>query len=389
MKKRAGENDVRAMVAALSDDQPAASSGTVQVTIVNNDHFKTPFTGSLNKGTQLVASIKFQAKRTLYIGAIELVDETDQTGADPQQLFTNSADCVVNTVIPSCQRYFNTDYIEITLNPINELISGDGYSFNLRYSETPGMALDALTNVTATRDNSGDTTFMASADSPATPAAEPTVSSTTTRLSVEPTTNAGPSKPLSVSPDSFTATTTGTLTTAVPSDSPGVESASAPSKGLSTGAKAGIGVGVAAAVLILIAVLVALWVRRARRASSRSGRGGAGEKESVLAAAAPGGSGEYRDADEAGAGAGVVGGSPVTRKPVGVPATNEAALADAVSPASTTVGVVGAQSRGAGGQGTGAAQESMLNAEERERWEEEERRLDEDIAEAERRRLGA
>ncbi|KFY83892.1 hypothetical protein V500_09799 [Pseudogymnoascus sp. VKM F-4518 (FW-2643)] len=386
MKKRAGENDVRAMVAALSDDQPAASSGTVQVTIVNNDHSKTPFTGSLNQGTQLVASIKFQAKRTLYIGAIELVDETDPTGTDPQQLFTNPAECIGNIAIPTCERYFNSDSIEVTLNTINEVIAGHGYSFNLRYSETQGVD---LSNVTATLDNSGDTTFMASADSPATPAAEPTGSSTTTRLSVEPTTNAGPSKPSSVSPDSFTATTTGTLTTAVPSDIAGVESASAPSKGLSTGAKAGIGVGVAAAVLILIAVLVALWVRRTRRASSRNGHGGAGEKESVLAAAAPGGSGEYRDADEAGAGAGVVGGSPVTRKPVGVPATNEAALADAVSPASTTVGVVGAQNRGAGGERTAAAQESMLNAEERERWEEEERRLDEDIAEAERRRLGA
>ena len=251
------------------------------------------------------------------------------------------------------------------------------------------MVLDDLSTVTAANTANGGDTFMASDESSATPAANPTGSSTTTRLSVEPTMNAGPSKPLSVSPDPSTTANSGTLTTAVPSDIPSVESASAPSKGLSTGAKAGIGVGVAAAVLVVIAVLVTLWVHRARRASSRNGRGGAGEKESVLAAAAPGGSGEYRDADEAGAGAGVVGGSPVTRKPVGVPTTNEAALAAAVSPASTTVGVVGAQSRGAGGEGTAAAQESMLNAEERERWEEEERRLDEDIAEAERRRLGA
>lgn len=158
--------------------------------------------------------------------------------------------------------------------------------------------------------------------------------------------------------------------------------------GLSTGAKAGIGVGVAAAVLIVIALLVAWWVRRSRRASSRNGLGGgAGEKESVLAAAAPGGAGEYRDADEAAGG--IVGGSPVTRKPVGAPLTNEAALADAVSPASTTVGIVGGQNRAVGGEVPVASQESMLNDEERRRWEEEERRLDEDIAEAERRRLGA
>jgi hypothetical protein len=212
-------------------------------------------------------------------------------------------------------------------------------------------------------------------------AASTTSSSTTTSSGLI---NGGIPKPtgtLTESPDSATATST-----TVPSSAPH----STPSnKGLSTGAKAGIGVGVAAAVLIVIALLVAWWVRRTRRASTRNGRG-AGEKESVLAAAAPGGAGEYRDADEAGGAVvgGVVGGTPVTRKPVGVPAvTNEAALADAVSPASTTVGLVGAQHRGAGGEG--AAQESMLNAEERERWEEEERRLDEDIAEAERRRLGA
>lgn len=299
-----------------------------------------------------------------------------------------AADCLGNTKIPSCQRYFENDSIAVTLDAINELIAYRKYSFILRYSETQGMPLDNLSNVTAIDATTGqDTTFMASPDSSGTAAVE-SPTTTTASLSNQPSLKAGPTKPLTVS-DSSTVTATGTLTTAVPSDIPGVESASAPSKGLSTGAKAGIGVGVAAAVLVVIAVLVALWVRRARRASSRNGRGGAGEKESVLAAAAPGGSGEYRDADEAGAGAGVVGGSPVTRKPVGVPATNEAALAAAVSPASTTVGIVGAQSRGAGREGTGAAQESMLNAEERERWEEEERRLDEDIAEAERRRLGA
>ena len=79
----------------------------------------------------------------------------------------------------------------------------------------------------------------------------------------------------------------------------------------------------------------------------------------------------------------------MTRKPVGAPVTNEAALADAVSPASTTVGIVGGQNRGVGGEVPVASQESILNDEERRRWEEEERRLDEDIAEAERRRLGA
>lgn len=274
------------------------------------------------------------------------------------------------------QEPFDNGSIQLTLDPIT-VISGHKYRFNLLYAETQTVSLADLPTVT------GSSTFDGSPNAPDATSGSlaKETTSTTPRLSNASSTNAGPLKP--------TETFSSDSSTATPPNAPATSNiptgvASAPSKGLSTGAKAGIGVGVAAAVLIVIALIVAWWVRRSRRASSRNGRGGGlGEKESVLAAVAPGGAGEYRDADEARGG--VVGGSPVARKPVGVPATNEAALADAVSPASTTVGVV----RGAGGEGSGAAQESMLNAEERERWEEEERRLDEDIAEAERRRLGA
>lgn len=291
--------------------------------------------------------------------------------------------------------------LELSFTNTN-IVPGHRYNFNLRYTQQTKLAATDLSKVLA-QDGAGGVFFSEGSADATGPQSESDPKSTSTTSSSTSTgsglSNAGPSKPtgsLSDSPDSSTATpTTIAPASAFPSDiSPGLAPTSAPtSKGLSTGAKAGIGVGVAAAVLIVIALLVAWWVRQTRRASTRNGRG-AGEKESVLAAAAPGGSGEYRDADEAGGAViggvvgGVVGGSPVTRKPVGAPpVTNEAALADAVSPASTTVGVVGAQRRGAGGEG--AAQESMLNAEERERWEEEERRLDEDIAEAERRRLGA
>lgn len=88
MKKRAGDSDVRARAAALSDNPDASS---VQISILNNyGSPKTAFTGSLSQGTQLVVSIKFQAKHTLYIGAIELVDESDPTGAETQQLLNRT-----------------------------------------------------------------------------------------------------------------------------------------------------------------------------------------------------------------------------------------------------------------------------------------------------------
>ncbi|OBT58270.1 hypothetical protein VE04_01558 [Pseudogymnoascus sp. 24MN13] len=416
MKKRALESDVRAMAAGNAERQEAAalqnptnaqlSSGSdLEVTLSLNDAKQMPFTGTtIDNGTKLFASVtttseKIDRAATLYIAGIELVDMNAPTEA-PQHLLQNSADCIYNPMLATCNINTVLQYsrdnkaIPLELFLTNAKITpGHRYTFNLRYSEEPTAPLTDLASATAQNGAGGDLILSADGKPPTDPnAASSTTSSSTStssRLS-----NGGIAKPTGTgtdSPDSSIATSTTVPSSAFPSGiSSGLAPPSAPSnKGLSTGAKAGIGVGVAAAVLIVIALLVAWWARRTRRASTRNGRG-AGEKESVLAAAAPGGSGEYRDADEAGGAVvgGVVGGSPVTRKPVGVPAVaNEAALADAVSPASTTVGVVGAQHRGAGGEG--ATQESMLNAEERERWEEEERRLDEDIAEAERRRLGA
>jgi hypothetical protein len=282
--------------------------------------------------------------------------------------------------------------IQFPLDKITHVNPGNTYSINLLYS-TEGTAskLADLKTLPAKSGLGQEVSFQVSSDVSSTsggapPPAKGTGTSTVV-ISNAATTNAGPAKPtLSDSPDAPASAPSTTATSVPTGNVPTVAPDSSSSHGLSTGAKAGIGVGVAAAVLIVIALIVAWWVRRQRRASARNGRTGTGEKESVLAAAAPGGSGEYRDADEAGGA--VVGSSPVTRKPVGMPAAStEAALADAVSPASTTVGVVRGPSRA--GEGSGAVQESMLNAEERERWEEEERRLDEDIAEAERRRLGA
>ncbi|ELR10322.1 hypothetical protein VC83_07951 [Pseudogymnoascus destructans] len=418
MKKRAPESDVRAMTAANAErqatgtpnnlsetQQPATSNLVVSVSILHNDDNKIPFTSSLDNGSKLLASITITSGQTdkpvaLYIAGVELVDMNAPEEV-PQQLLQNTADCLVYPVMDTCNmdnrnlQYFNNKPIPLGLFLTNtKLLPRHRYNFNLRYSQEQSPAVNALWNTTAA-DGGKDLSLWVSPDVSssvsARPTASPTSSSTTTASELlKALATDGTSNPSSTLSPGSTATPTSPPASAFPSGlSSGLTMPSAPSnKGLSTGAKAGIGVGVAAAVLIVIALLVAWWVRRTRRASTRNGRGGgAGEKESVLAAAAPGGAGEYRYADEAGGGV-VVGGSPVTRKPVGVPVANEAALADAVSPASTTVGVVGgAQRRGAGGEG--AAQESMLNAEERERWEEEERRLDEDIAEAERRRLGA
>lgn len=284
--------------------------------------------------------------------------------------------------------------INLPLDPITSITPGNTYSINLRYSEeAAGSKAEDLSTLPAKSSLGQERSFQVSSDASSTSGGAPPPAKGTGTSSVvasnAATTNAGPAKPtLSDSPDSPASAPSTTATSVPTGNAPTVAPDSSSSHGLSTGAKAGIGVGVAAAVLIVIALIVAWWVRRQRRASARNGRTGTGEKESVLAAAAPGGSGEYRDADEAGGA--VVGSSPVTRKPVGMPAAStEAALADAVSPASTTVGVVRGPSRAGAGEGSGAVQESMLNAEERERWEEEERRLDEDIAEAERRRLGA
>lgn len=287
-----------------------------------------------------------------------------------------ASDCFTNTANPTC--YLIEEVVRgspLLLNPIgNGLNSEHKYFFKLRYSqEGASVRRDRLSE--ATTENGIDGSFSVGASDG--PPGRPTGSTSPSLLSSELTKTAD----RTIATDSSTSTPTSTPSVTEPTDDSALVTSGG--NGLSTGAKAGIGAGVAVAVLIVIALLVAWWVRRSRRASSRNGRGGGmGEKESVLAAAAPGGA-EYRDADEAGSG--VVGGNPVTRKPVGAPATSEAALANAVSPASTTVGVAAGQTRGAGGEG----QQPMLNAEERERWEEEERRLDEDIAEAERRRLGA
>ncbi|KFY69730.1 hypothetical protein V498_10421 [Pseudogymnoascus sp. VKM F-4517 (FW-2822)] len=383
MKKRAPESDLRAMVAALPGRQ--AKGSEVKLTILGNDP-KTPFTGGLGDGTELFASITITSGQQgpLYVGAIELVDLNDPT-AEAQQLYALTSDCFVDTKpFPTCH-LTGEDWrgTPLRLERINDdlLDFEHKYSFNLRYSQRgASVPLDELSEATADNGIGGSFSVGASASTAVTPAGRPT-GSTTSLSSLSPSSE--PDKPAdwTIATGASTSTPTSTPIVAKPTDNSEVVASGG--NGLSTGAKAGIGAGVAAAVLIVIALVVAWWVRRSRRASSRNGRsGGMGEKESVLAAAAPGGA-EYRDADEAGSG--VVGGSPVTRKPVGVPATSEAALADAVSPASTTVGVAGGQTRGAGGEG----QQSMLNAEERERWEEEERRLDEDIAEAERRRLGA
>ncbi|OBT75962.1 hypothetical protein VF21_05760 [Pseudogymnoascus sp. 05NY08] len=414
MKKRAPESDVGAMAAANAERQATAAlqnpdgqlsqgSGVVaSLSIVDSN--KIPYTGSLDNGPKLFASITITSGEPgdLYIAGVELVDRAVPSEL-PQQLLQLSADCLNNAVVlDTCTMGFSNllQYSIDNHKPVprelvftnTKLTAGHKYSFNLRYSDKSKLAKDILPSATA-ENGAGEVLFLtAYADSksstdPDAASTTSTSTSTSSRVANASLATGGIAKPTE-SPDS-TVTPTSTPASAFPSGlSSGLAPPSAPSnKGLSTGAKAGIGVGVAAVVLIVIALLVAWWVRRTRRGSTR---GGAGEKESVLAAAAPGGAGEYRDADEAGGAVVgvVVGGSPVTRKPVGAPVTNEAALADAVSPASTTVGVVGgAQRRGAGGEG--AAQESMLNAEERERWEEEERRLDEDIAEAERRRLGA
>ncbi|KFY50586.1 hypothetical protein V495_00167 [Pseudogymnoascus sp. VKM F-4514 (FW-929)] len=443
MKKRAAESDVRAMAAALGVRQggplknpPAGSnldsSLDIRLTLVNSDG--SEFTGNLYKGVVLTAQITKTSgdANTLYIGAVELVNQNAPT--DIHQIFTNTTCFDVLAKDDFCAltpKPFEGEVINLPLDPITSITPGNTYSINLRYSEeAAGSKAEDLSTLSAKSSLGQERSFQVSSDASSTsggappPAkgtgtssvvvpnaatsnagpAKPSDASSTSGGAPPPakgtgtssvvasnaaTTNAGPAKPtLSDSPDSPASAPSTTATSVPTGNAPTVAPDSSSSHGLSTGAKAGIGVGVAAAVLIVIALIVAWWVRRQRRASARNGRTGTGEKESVLAAAAPGGSGEYRDADEAGGA--VVGSSPVTRKPVGMPAAStEAALADAVSPASTTVGVVRGPSRAGAGEGSGAVQESMLNAEERERWEEEERRLDEDIAEAERRRLGA
>ncbi|KFX88353.1 hypothetical protein O988_09040 [Pseudogymnoascus sp. VKM F-3808] len=427
MKKRAAESDVRAMAAALGERQgrplknpPAGStldsSLDIRLTLVNSDG--SEFTGNLYKGVVLTAQITKTSgdANTLYIGAVELVNQNAPTDIhqilpDPTcfDVLAQNDDCAL-TPEP-----FEGEVINLPLDPITSITPGNTYSINLRYSEeAAGSKAEDLSTLPAKSSLGQERSFQVSSDASSTSGGAPPPAKGTGTSSVvasnAATTNAGPAKPtLSDSPDSPASAPSTTATSPIirtflrpteafihvqfwrrfsSGNAPTVAPDSSSSHGLSTGAKAGIGVGVAAAVLIVIALIVAWWVRRQRRASARNGRTGTGEKESVLAAAAPGGSGEYRDADEAGGA--VVGSSPVTRKPVGMPAAStEAALADAVSPASTTVGVVRGPSRAGAGEGSGAVQESMLNAEERERWEEEERRLDEDIAEAERRRLGA
>ncbi|KFY67455.1 hypothetical protein V497_00396 [Pseudogymnoascus sp. VKM F-4516 (FW-969)] len=406
MKKRAAESDVRAMAAALGVRQggplknpPAGSnldsSLDIRLTLVNSDG--SEFTGNLYKGVVLTAQITKTSgdANTLYIGAVELVNQNAPT--DIHQIFTNTTCFDVLAKDDFCAltpKPFEGEVINLPLDPITSITPGNTYSINLRYSEeAAGSKAEDLSTLSAKSSLGQERSFQVSSDASSTSGgAPPPAKGTGTSSVVVPnaaTSNAGPAKPtLSDSPDSPASAPSTTATSVPTGNAPTVAPDSSSSHGLSTGAKAGIGVGVAAAVLIVIALIVAWWVRRQRRASARNGRTGTGEKESVLAAAAPGGSGEYRDADEAGGA--VVGSSPVTRKPVGMPAAStEAALADAVSPASTTVGVVRGPSRAGAGEGSGAVQESMLNAEERERWEEEERRLDEDIAEAERRRLGA
>ncbi|KFY17645.1 hypothetical protein V492_00496 [Pseudogymnoascus sp. VKM F-4246] len=378
MKKRAVESDVRAMAAAFAERRGTGKPEDARAGMSSDAgvHFSIRgldgkiFEDSLATGARLKANIRFTASaktNSLYVDGVDLVDTESST---PIPLYTSP-------------RAFLGNPIDFDLLALPGLTSDGRYTFNLRYSLGAVPAPEDISNATAEDDRGEEATFTASSVASDVPGTKPTETSSTSTstLTHEPDQTFIP-KPTTVS--QVASIGTPTATPASPTgNSSGKAPASSPSSGLSTGAKAGIGVGVAAAVLIIIALVVAWWLRRSRRASSRNG--GVGEKESVLAAGASGGGGEYRDADEAGAA--IVGGSPITRKPIGAPVSNEAALAGAVSPASTTVGVVGGQSRGAGGPV--ASQESMLNAEERERWEEEERRLDEDIAEAERRRLGA
>ncbi|KFY41028.1 hypothetical protein V494_03243 [Pseudogymnoascus sp. VKM F-4513 (FW-928)] len=377
MKKRAVESDVRAMAAAFAErgtGKPEDARGGMSLDA--GVHFSIRgldgkiFEDSLAAGARLKANIRFTSSaktNSLYVGGVDLVDTESST---PIPLYTTA-------------QAFSGNPIDFDLLALPGLTTEGPYTFKLRYSLGAVPALEDLSTAIAEDDRGEEQTFTASSVASGVPGTKPTeTSSTSTSTLTDEQDQTFIPKPTTVSQVASIGTPTATPDSAT-GNSSGKAPASSPSPGLSTGAKAGIGVGVAAAVLIIIALVVAWWLRRSRRASSRNG--GVGEKESVLAAGASGGGGEYRDADEAGAA--IVGGSPITRKPIGAPVSNDAALAGAVSPASTTVGVVGGQSRGAGGPV--ASQESMLNAEERERWEEEERRLDEDIAEAERRRLGA
>ena len=178
------------------------------------------------------------------------------------------------------------------------------------------------------------------------------------------------------------------------------------STGLSDGAKAGIAVGAVLGVLLLLALIfLCLRRRKSKRKTAGGYYGGAlgssndlREKEAgvgiaaIPVSASPTSDGHHaHNGDAAMLGRGnsgrVVDGASLERGDVG----GHAAPVGGVGAAGVARKPIG--SRGVsdeepvGREGALSSQSQVLSDEERARWEEEERRLDEDIAEAERRRL--
>lgn len=188
--------------------------------------------------------------------------------------------------------------------------------------------------------------------------------------------------------------------------SPNSNNQSNDSKGLSDGAKAGIAVGAVLGVLLLLA-LIFLCLRR--RKSKRKTAGGyygdapgssndLREKEArvgiaaVPASESPSSDGHHAHNGDAamlerGNSGRVVDGASLERGDVG----GHAAPVGGVGAAGVVRKPIGSRGvsdeKPVGREGAISSQSQMLSDEERARWEEEERRLDEDIAEAERRRL--
>ena len=176
--------------------------------------------------------------------------------------------------------------------------------------------------------------------------------------------------------------------------------------GLSAGAKAGIAVGAVLGVLAIVS-LIFLCLRR-RKTTLKTAGGYYGdtpgssndlrEKEAgvgiaaIPVSASPTSGGHHahnRDAAMLGRGNSgrVVDGASLERGDVGGHATPVAGLG-AASVARKPIGSRGVNDvEPAGREGAMSSQSRVLSDEETARWEEEERRLDEDIAEAERRRL--
>lgn len=167
------------------------------------------------------------------------------------------------------------------------------------------------------------------------------------------------------------------------------------SGGLTAGAKAGVGVGAAAAVIIILA-LILIWLRKRKRSRARAGgyleptrsERELKEKEGVgiVAHSTHGSTSQIAGSEAAGMGAGA-----------GVARSGSYHLGDdrsglgggAAAPAvgkKPIAGAAGAEDLENGRESRASVPTQTLSEEERARWEEEERRLDADIAEAERRR---